>query len=174
MKFTTLFALIGAAAAAGNTQDKEMLAIKDQMKSLSTLVEVAQTRKANSMISAISDRKAELENQMALAGTDADKRSVARELQFLLDLVGTVESNDFSLATKTLAHRKNKLMKYSMIAKERSLTNLADDTAATEKTTLEVAADNKTKQDKAVTDAQKAYDNAKKAVTEAGDGATDE
>jgi len=65
-------------------------------------------------------------------------------------------------------------MKYSMIAKERSLTNLADDTAATEKTTLEVAADNKTKQDKAVTDAQKAYDNAKKAVTEAGDGATDE
>jgi len=95
MKFTTLFALIGAAAAAGNTLDKEMLAIKDQMKSLSTLVEVAQTRKANSMISAISDRKAELENQMALAGTDADKRSVARELQFLLDLVGTVESNDF-------------------------------------------------------------------------------
>ena len=173
MKFTTLFALIGAAAAAGNTQDKEMLAIKDQMKSLSTLVEVAQTRKANSMISAISDRKAELENQMALAGTDADKRSVARELQFLLDLVGTVESNDFSLATKTLAHRKNKLMKYSMIAKERSLTNLADDSAA-EKTTLDIANDNVTTQDKAVDDAQKAYDNAKKAVTEAGDDATDE
>jgi len=64
-------------------------------------------------------------------------------------------------------------MKYSMIAKERSLTNLADDAAA-EKTTLDVANDNVTKQDKAVDDAQKAYDDAKKAVTDAGDGATDE
>ena len=170
MKFTTICALVGATAAAGNTQSTEMLAVKDQMKSLSNLVGVAQTRKANNMISAVADRKAQLEYQMALAGTAADKRSIARELQFLLDLVGNVESNDFAAATKTLAHRKNKLTKYSLAAKSRQLTNLAEE----EKTTLEVAADKKTVQDKAVEDAQKAYDDAKKVVEDAGADATDE
>ena len=189
MKISTLFAILGATVAAGNTQNVETLAVKDQMKSLSNLVGVAQTRKANNMISAIADRKAELEYQMALAGNSADKRAIARELQFLLDLVGNVESNDFAAATKTLAHRKNKLMKYSMHAKTRSLTHLegeesktTEETKTTEesktteetKTVAEIAAENKTTQDKAVEDAQKAYDDAKKAVEDAGDDATDE
>lgn len=39
---------------------------------------------------------------------------MSRELQYLLDLVGNVENNDVESATKTLMHRKNKLMKAKM------------------------------------------------------------
>ena len=110
MKFTTLIALF-ASVSAGNTATEQMV-LKDQLKSLGNMVSIAQTHKANNMISAIQDRKAELENQLVLAGTD--KKGVARELTFLLDLVQNIEHNDFDGATKTLAHRKNKLFKYQM------------------------------------------------------------
>lgn len=113
MKFTTLFALLGSAAAFGSA-DVKTLALKDQMKSLQTMVKTAQTHKASDMISAITDRKAELEYQLALQGSSADKKSVARELTYLLDLVQNIEQNNFEGATKTLAHRKNKLFKYQM------------------------------------------------------------
>ena len=113
MKFTTLFALLGSAAALGSA-DMKTLALKDQMKSLQTMVKTAQTHKASDMISAISDRKTELEYQLALQGSSADKQSVARELTYLLDLVQNIEQNNFEGATKTLAHRKNKLFKYQM------------------------------------------------------------
>ena len=113
MKFTTLFALLGSAAALGSA-DVKTLVLKDQMKSLQTMVKTAQTHKASDMISAITDRKAELEYQLALQGSSADKKSVARELTYLLDLVQNIEQNNFEGATKTLAHRKNKLFKYQM------------------------------------------------------------
>lgn len=123
MKFTTLFALLGSAAAFGSA-DVKTLALKDQMKSLQTMVKTAQTHKASDMISAITDRKAELEYQLALQGSSADKKSVARELTYLLDLVQNIEQNNFEGATKTLAHRKNKLFKYQM--------HLAEEEAAAE------------------------------------------
>ena len=74
------------------------------------------------MITAITDRKAELEYQLALAGNSADKKAVARELTYLLDLVQNIEQNDFEGATKTLAHRKNKLFKYQMHLAEEEAT----------------------------------------------------
>jgi len=110
MKFTTLFALLGSAAA---SSDVKTLQLKDQMRSLQNMVKTAQTHDASGMISAITDRKAELEYQLALNGS-ADKKSVARELTYLLDLVQNIEQNNFEGATKTLAHRKNKLFKYQM------------------------------------------------------------
>ena len=113
MKFTTLFALIATASAAGSANTQKMV-LKDQMKSLQTMVQTAQTHKASDMVSAITDRKASLEYQLALAGNNADKKGIARELTYLLDLVKNIEQNDFEGATKTLAHRKNKLFKYQM------------------------------------------------------------
>ena len=123
MKFTTLFALIASASAAGNVNTQKMV-LKDQMKSLQTMVQTAQTHKASDMVSAITDRKADLEYQLALAGNSADKKGIARELTYLLDLVKNIEQNDFEGATKTLAHRKNKLFKYQM--------HLQDEEAAAE------------------------------------------
>jgi ElaB/YqjD/DUF883 family membrane-anchored ribosome-binding protein len=59
---------------------------------------------------------------MALAGPkSANKNAVASELQYLLDLVQNVEASDYEAATKTLTHRKNKLMKAKM-----QIVNLAD------------------------------------------------
>ena len=117
MKFTTLFALIASASAAGNVNTQKLV-LKDQMKSLQTMVQTAQTHKASDMISAITDRKADLEYQLALAGNSADKKGIARELTYLLDLVKNIEQNDFEGATKTLSHRKNKLFKYQMHLQE--------------------------------------------------------
>jgi len=118
MKFTTLFALLGSAAA---SSDVKTLQLKDQMRSLQNMVKTAQTHDASGMISAITDRKAELEYQLALNGS-ADKKSVARELTYLLDLVQNIEQNNFEGATKTLAHRKNKLFKYQMHLAEEEAT----------------------------------------------------
>ena len=123
MKFTTLFALIASASAAGSVNTQKLV-LKDQMKSLQTMVQTAQTHKASDMVSAITDRKADLEYQLALAGNSADKKGIARELTYLLDLVKNIEQNDFEGATKTLAHRKNKLFKYQM--------HLAEEEAAEE------------------------------------------
>ena len=128
MKFTTLFALIASASAAGNVNTQKMV-LKDQMKSLQTMVQTAQTHKASDMVSAITDRKADLEYQLALAGNSADKKGIARELTYLLDLVKNIEQNDFEGATKTLAHRKNKLFKYQM--------HLAEEEAAEEEPAAE-------------------------------------
>ena len=128
MKFTTLFALIASASAAGNVNTQKMV-LKDQMKSLQTIVQTAQTHKASDMVSAITDRKADLEYQLALAGNSADKKGIARELTYLLDLVKNIEQNDFEGATKTLAHRKNKLFKYQM--------HLAEEEAAEEEPAAE-------------------------------------
>ena len=128
MKFTTLFALIASASAAGNVNTQKLV-LKDQMKSLQTMVQTAQTHKASDMISAITDRKADLEYQLALAGNSADKKGIARELTYLLDLVKNIEQNDFEGATKTLAHRKNKLFKYQM--------HLAEEEAAEEEPAAE-------------------------------------
>ena len=111
MRFSTLLALVASTSAA-STMDLKTMALRDQMKSLQTMVKVAETHKAQDMISAISDRKSELEYQLAL--NNKDKDSVARELQYLLSLVQTVESNDHAQAAKVLNNRKNKLMKYQM------------------------------------------------------------
>ena len=69
------------------------------------------------MISAISDRKAELEYQLAL-NANADKAGVARELQYLLSLVQSIESNDTDASARVLGQRKNKLLKYQMHLQE--------------------------------------------------------
>ena len=138
MKFTTLFALIASASAAGNVNTQKMV-LKDQMKSLQTMVQTAQTHKASDMVSAITDRKADLEYQLALAGNSADKKGIARELTYLLDLVKNIEQNDFEGATKTLAHRKNKLFKYQM--------HLAEEEAAEEEPAAEEEATDETTTD---------------------------
>ena len=138
MKFTTLFALIASASAAGNVNTQKMV-LKDQMKSLQTMVQTAQTHKASDMVSAITDRKADLEYQLALAGNSADKKGIARELTYLLDLVKNIEQNDFEGATKTLAHRKNKLFKYQM--------HLAEEEAAEEEPAAEEEATEETTTD---------------------------
>ena len=117
MKFTTLFALVASASAAGNINTEKMI-LKDQMKSLQTMVQTAQTHNGDNMIAAITDRKAELEYQLALAGDSANKKGIARELTYLLDLVKNIEQNNFEGATKTLNHRKNKLFKYQMHLQE--------------------------------------------------------
>ena len=137
MKFTTLFALLGSASALGSA-DVKTLALKDQMKSLQNMVKTAQTHKASDMISAISDRKSELEYQLALQGSSGDKKSVAKELTYLLDLVQNIEQNNFDGATKTLAQRKNKLFKYQMHLEGEGdapvATEETDETATTEET----------------------------------------
>jgi hypothetical protein len=107
MKFATLIALFASASAA-ITNDS----VHEQMVSLQTMVQTAKTHKAGDMITAISTRKSELENKLAL--NQADKQEVARELQYLLSLVQNIEQNNFDGAVKTLTHRKNKLMKYQM------------------------------------------------------------
>ena len=78
MKFSTLIALV-ASASATSTMDLQTMALRDQMKSLQTMVKIAQTHEASAMVSAITDRKAELEYQLAL-NNKADKNAVAREL----------------------------------------------------------------------------------------------
>ena len=110
MKFTTFIALVASASAASTM---ETMALKDQMKSLQNMVKIAETKEAPAMISAISDRKSELEYQLAMNGK-ANKSAVARELQYLLSLVKSVESNDHESSTQVLNTRKNKLMKYQM------------------------------------------------------------
>ena len=130
MKFTTLFALVASASAAGNINTEKMI-LKDQMKSLQTMVQTAQTHSGDKMIAAITDRKAELEYQLALAGDSANKKGIARELTYLLDLVKNIEQNNFEGATKTLNHRKNKLFKYQM--------HLQEEEAAAEETAEEPA-----------------------------------
>ena len=112
MKFSTLLALVASASAA-STMDVQTMALRDQMKSLQTMVKIASSHKAPAMISAITDRKAELEYQLAI-NDQADKQAVARELQYLLSLVQSIESNDHESATKVLNNRKNKLIKYQM------------------------------------------------------------
>ena len=167
MKFTALFALLGFAAAASDVQT---MAMRDQMKSLQNLVTIAQTRKAGDMLNAINDRKAELEYQVALQGPNADKKMVTRELQYLLALVQNIEQNDYAAATRTMAHRKNKLMKMSMHldAPRHSALSLADeggDTPAvpTKEELEQVVADTKALQ----ADAETALNTAKEAQTAA-------
>jgi hypothetical protein len=132
MKFSTLLALVASASATTN-MDLETMALKDQMKSLQSMVKIAETHKAPAMISAISDRKTELEYQIAL-NDKADKQSVARELQYLLSLVQSIESNDHVQATKVLNQRKNKLIKYQMhlASEEEAAEEPAEEEAAAE------------------------------------------
>ena len=111
MRFSTLLALVACASAASTSNVKTM-AMRDQMKSLQNMVKITQSHKAGDLVTAVADRKAELEYQLALNGND--KQMVARELQYLLSLVQSVESNDFAKATQVLSTRRNKLVKYSM------------------------------------------------------------
>jgi hypothetical protein len=143
MKFTTLIALVASASAASNVKT---LQLKDQMKSLQSMVKTAQTHDAQSMISAIQDRKADLEYQLALNG---DKQMIAKELTYLLDLVQNIEANDFEGATNTLNHRKNKLFKYQMHLQEAD----APEADTTDATTTDATTTDATTTDGTTTDA---------------------
>lgn len=148
MRFSTLLALVASTSAA-STMDLKTMALRDQMKSLQTMVKVAETHKAQDMISAISDRKSELEYQLAL--NNKDKDSVARELQYLLSLVQTVESNDHAQAAKVLNNRKNKLMKYQMHLQDAE-EPAAEEPASEEPATEEPATEEPAAEEEAATD----------------------
>lgn len=172
MRFSTLLALVASTSAA-STMDLKTMALRDQMKSLQTMVKVAETHKAQDMISAISDRKSELEYQLAL--NNKDKDSVARELQYLLSLVQTVESNDHAQAAKVLNNRKNKLMKYQMhlqdaeepAAEEPAAEEpAAEEPAAEEPATEEPATEEPAAEEEAATDDAATTDPADPAVEE--------
>ena len=114
MKFATVLALLASASATFGNADVKTLALKDQMKSLQSIVSMAQEKDSEMMLDAIAGRKEELEYQLALAGPSANKQAVANELKYLLDLVQNIENDDFDGAAQTLQHRTNKLVKYQL------------------------------------------------------------
>merc|ERR1719223_1250984 len=96
------FASFAIAALIGAVSTKSI--VHDQLTSLKSLVRSTGDFETNSMVLAISDRKAQLER--GLDNGTMDRQVVAEEMKFLLALVRDVESNDQLHAVQTLTTRK--------------------------------------------------------------------
>ena len=96
------FASFAIAALVGAVSTKSI--VHDQLTSLKSLVRSTGDFETNSMVLAISDRKAQLER--GLENGTMDRQVVAEEMKFLLALVRDVESNDQVHAVQTLTTRK--------------------------------------------------------------------
>jgi hypothetical protein len=139
------FASFAIAALVGAVSTKSI--VHDQLTSLKSLVRSTGDFETNSMVLAISDRKAVLER--GLENGTMDRQVVAEEMKFLLALVRDVESNDQVHAVQTLTTRKA------------ALTQLTEEEGGDSETP---DADDDTTEVLSVEDAEAAVDAAKEAL----------
>ena len=127
MRFTTLIALFGVAAASENKDmqalaKQEQQAVKGDMVALITLLDTIEMKNAPVMLTTIAARKSELQKELK-ANPDR-KEEIRSELQTLLTLVENMEKEDFDAGLTTLAGRKDHLMS---LHKEMAPMNLDSD-----------------------------------------------
>ena len=105
MKFATTAALMAVASA---NVKKDQLALRDEMKSLLTLVKTVEGQNDEKVYDVISTRKEDLKALMHAHPERAG--AISQEFKNLLAVVQRVEKNDFDGAMAELAVRKEELM----------------------------------------------------------------
>ena len=113
MRFVTLIALIGVAAADKNQDmvsfaQKNHFAVKSDMTALISLLDTIEMKNAPVMITTIAARKSELQKELK-AHPDR-KAEIREELKTLLALTEAMEKEDFETGLTTLGARKDHLM----------------------------------------------------------------
>ena len=132
MKFTTLIALIGVAAAASNPDvialaKKNELVVKADMKALVTLLDTIEKKDAEVMKTKLAARKTELKKDMK--AHPERKEEIRSELVILKSVASAMEKKDFEAGLAALSTRKDHLMElhkqYQAKMNEADITNLA-------------------------------------------------
>ena len=137
MKFTTLIALIGVAAAASNPDvialaKKNELVVKSDMKALVTLLDTIEKKDAEVMKTKLAARKTELKKDMK--AHPERKEEIRSELVILKSVASAMEKKDFEAGLAALSTRKDHLMElhkqYQAKMNEADTANLAGENNA--------------------------------------------